>query len=74
MRRGWEGTTQTLQYFAAALQGIESYGSQVIDLIHTSLVELKLDATITFKWQRHSQDKNDVPRYQDSMDFIDLRA
>ena len=40
----------------------------------TSVV-LKLNTDTMFEWQKHSQDKvEDVPRYQDFLDFIDLRA
>lgn len=41
----------------------------------TSIIELKLDDTTLFKWQKHSQDKvEEVPDYQDLLEFIDLRA
>eukprot|EP00731_Ephydatia_muelleri_P001304 Em0001g1304a len=40
----------------------------------TSMLELKLDATTQFEWQKHSQSEAKVPHYQDLLDFIDLRA
>ena len=41
----------------------------------TSVIELKLDATTLFEWQKHSQDKvEEVPHYQDLLDFLNLRA
>ncbi len=40
----------------------------------TSVLELKLDATTTFEWQKHSQTQRKVPHYQDLLDFINLRA
>ena len=41
----------------------------------TSMVELKLDATTLFEWQKHSQEKvEEVPHYQDILDFLNLRA
>ncbi len=40
----------------------------------TSVLELKLDATTTFEWQKHSQAQSKVPHYQDLLDFINLRA
>ena len=40
----------------------------------TSLIELKLDTTTMFKWQRYTQDSTDVPHYQKLLDFINLRA
>ena len=40
----------------------------------TSLLELKLDQSTMFEWQRHSQDSRDVPHYQRLLEFLDLRA
>ena len=40
----------------------------------TSLLEMKLDATTMFEWQRHSQEHTDVPDYQILLDFLNLRA
>ncbi len=40
----------------------------------TSVLELKLDATTTFEWQKHGQAQSKVPHYQDLLDFINLRA
>ena len=41
----------------------------------TSIIELKLDVDTMFEWQRHSQDKTEeVPPYQDILEFLDLRA
>ena len=41
----------------------------------TSIIELKLDPTTLFEWQKHTQEKVDeVPHYQDCLEFIDLRA
>ena len=40
----------------------------------TSLIETKLDPTMMFEWQRHSQDQADMPHYTKILDFIDLRA
>ena len=40
----------------------------------TSVVELKLDTTTMFEWQKHSQDTTNVPHYQDLLEFINLRA
>lgn len=39
-----------------------------------SMLELKLDATILFEWQKHSQSSSDVPQYRDRLSFINLRA
>ena len=41
----------------------------------TSVIELKLDETTLFEWQKHSQKKvEEVPHYQELLDFINLRA
>ena len=40
----------------------------------TSLLELKLDPSTMFEWQRHSQDSNDVPHFQELLKFLNLRA
>lgn len=40
----------------------------------TSMLELKLDATTQFEWQKHSQSEVKVPHYQGLLNFIDLRA
>ena len=40
----------------------------------TSMLELKLNEDILFKWQRHSHESGKVPHYQDMLDFLDLRA
>ena len=40
----------------------------------TSILELKLDTTTLFEWQKHSQSQTEVPHYQDLLTFIDLRA
>lgn len=38
------------------------------------MIELKLDATTMFEWQRHSQESTEVPPYTDLLDFLSLRA
>ena len=41
----------------------------------TSIIELKLDQDTMFEWSKHSQDKTEeIPHYQDILDFSDLRA
>ena len=39
-----------------------------------SILQLKLNKDILFKWQRHSNESGKVPHYQDILDFLDLRA
>ena len=36
----------------------------------TSVLELKLDSTIMFEWQKHSQDSTAVPHYNNLLDFL----
>jgi hypothetical protein len=41
----------------------------------TSLVELKLNPTTLFEWQKKSQSTVDeVPHYNDHLEFLNLRA
>ena len=40
----------------------------------TALLEMKLDQSTMFEWQRHTQGKSDVPHLTEYLDFIDLRA
>ena len=40
----------------------------------TSIIELKLDPTTLFEWQKHTQENTDVPHYQKILEFINLRA
>ena len=56
------------------LRALKSLGHEPSQAFITSLLEMKLDATTMFEWQRHSQDHTDVPDYQDLLDFLNLRA
>ena len=40
----------------------------------TALVELKLDQSTMFEWQRQSQDATDTPHYERLSKFLDLKA
>ena len=40
----------------------------------TLLMELKLDQSTVFEWQRRSQYTKEVPHYQELLDLLDLRA
>ena len=40
----------------------------------TSVLELKLDSNTMFEWQKHSQESAAVPRYNELLDFINMRA
>ena len=40
----------------------------------TSVLELKLDPTTMFEWQKHSQESAAVPHYNELLEFINLRV
>jgi hypothetical protein len=40
----------------------------------TSIIELKLDPSTMFEWQRQSQSHNSVPHYDEILAFLDARA
>ena len=56
------------------LRALKSLGHEPSQAFITSLLEMKLDSTTMFEWQRHSQDHTDVPEYQELLDFLNLRA
>ena len=56
------------------LKALKSLGHEPSQAFITSLLEMKLDATTMFEWQKHSQDHTDVPDYQNRLDFLNLRA
>ncbi len=56
------------------LRALKAMGHEPSNSFVTSLLELKLDASMMFEWQRHSQEHMDVPDYQELLGFIDLRA
>ena len=56
------------------LRALKSLGHEPSQAFITSLLEMKLDSTMMFEWQRHSQDHTDVPEYQELLDFLNLRA
>ena len=56
------------------LRALKSLNHKPSQAFITSLLEMKLDSIMMFKWQRHSQDHTDVPEYQVLLDFLNLRA
>ena len=57
------------------LRALKAMKSEPDSSFVTSIIELKLDADTLFEWSKHSQDKTEeVPPYQDILEFIDLRA
>ena len=57
------------------LRALKTMKSEPDPSFVTSIIELKLDETTLFEWQKHSQEKvEEVPHYRDILEFIDLRA
>ena len=40
----------------------------------TSMIELKLDQSTMFEWQKFTQKSTDVPHYDELLEFLNLRA
>ena len=40
----------------------------------TSFIEMKLDQSMMFEWQKRTQESSNVPHYTEMLQFIDLRA
>ena len=56
------------------LRALRSMGYEPSGAIITSILELKLDPTTLFEWQRESKTSTSVPHFSELMQFIDLRA
>ncbi len=57
------------------LRALKSMKAEPEPSFITSLVELKLDPTTLFEWQKHSQSiVDEVPHYNDLLEFLNLRA
>ena len=56
------------------LRALKAMGYDPSGPFVTSLIEMKLDRTTMFEWQRHTQEVSKVPHYMDILEFIDLRA
>ena len=56
------------------LRALRSLEQEPSPAFITSLIELKLDATTMFEWQRHTQSETEVPHYKQILEFIDHRA
>lgn len=74
-----EGDGKELRHFHDVLQqhlrALRTMKTEPDPSFVTSIIELKLDQTTLFEWQKHSQSTVDeVPHYQDILDFLDLRA
>jgi hypothetical protein len=56
------------------LRALKSMGYEPSGPFITSTLELKLDQSTMFEWQKHSQKSAGVPHYQDLLEFLNLRA
>ena len=56
------------------LRALKATGCEAPGPFITSVLELKLDSSTMFEWQRHSQVSTDIPHYKELLDFINLRA
>ena len=54
------------------LRALKALGHEPSRQFITSLLDLKLDTTTMFEWQRHSQEQTDVPGCEELLAFIDL--
>ncbi len=61
----------TIQQHTRALR---SLGKEPSPEFITSIIELKLDPSTMFEWQRQSQSSTDVPHYKDILEFLDSLA
>ena len=59
---------------APHLRALKAMNYEMSGQFVMSILELKLDLTTTFEWQRHSQDSREVPHYPALLEFLDLRA
>ena len=56
------------------IRALKTMGHEPDGNFITSFLQLKLDRTTLFEWQKHNQDSTDVSHYQDLLDFINRRA
>ena len=56
------------------LRALKALGYELSSPFVTAILELKLDTTAIFEWQKHSRDQTNVPDCQNLLDFLNLRA
>ena len=56
------------------IRALKCMGHEPSKTFLTSLLQLKLDQTTRFEWQKHNQSEADVALYTDLLEFINLRA
>ena len=54
------------------LRALKAMGHEPPGPFITSLLELKLDTSTMFEWQRHSQESVDVPHFSKLLEFLNL--
>ena len=73
-----EGTGKELRRFHDILQqhlrALKAMGHEPSGSFTTSMIELKLDPSTMFEWQKCSQRSADVPHYSELLEFLNLRA
>ena len=61
----------TAQHHVCALKCM---GHEPSNTFLTSLLQLKLNKTKRFEWQKHNQDRDDISPYKELLEFISLRV
>ena len=56
------------------ISALKSMEQELSPSFITSIIELKLDPTTIFEWQRHTQSQNEVLHYREMLEFLDRRA
>ena len=73
-----EGTGKELRRFYDILQqhfqALKAIGHEPSGSFTTSVMELKLDPSTMFEWQKCSQKSADVPHYSELLEFLNLCA
>ena len=73
-----EGTGKELRRLHDVLQqhlrALKAMGHEPSGSFITSMMELKLDPSTIFEWQKFNQKSADVPHYSELLEFLNLRA
>ncbi len=56
------------------LRALKAMGHEPLGAFFISLLELKLDSSTMFEWQKHTQDQVGSPHYDELLEFLNLRA
>ena len=60
--------------YDTAQQHVRALKSMGYEPSGASILEIKLDSGTMFEWQKHSSSSATVPRYNDFLNFVNLRA